>query len=178
MGGGEPPLALIAPPSMHLLCRLCDVGAMTMRCGRRCTGVWVRGMVFWARGDRRSASRPPGSRTTSSSLASTLTRSTTSMISWVLPILRSEASALDGPPSKACCRTLPTASNLWRPLSFYLLRYAIRSPLPTLHFLRAADVAAAVSDNAAAANIPTANKRRLRELGSAEVLKRWTTRVA
>jgi hypothetical protein len=44
--------------------------------------------------------------------------------------------------------------------------------------LRAADVAAAVSDNAAAANIPTANKRRLRELGSAEVLKRWTTRVA
>ena len=44
-------------------------------------------------------------------------------------------------------------------------QYAIRSPHPTYHFLRAQDVADAVAASPSAASIPDTNKRRLRELG-------------
>jgi hypothetical protein len=44
-------------------------------------------------------------------------------------------------------------------------QFAIRSPYPTFHFLRARDIAAAVDQAPSAANIPDVNKRRLRELG-------------
>ena len=44
-------------------------------------------------------------------------------------------------------------------------QFAIRSPHPTFHFLRARDIAAAVDKAPSAANIPDVNKRRLRELG-------------
>ena len=52
-------------------------------------------------------------------------------------------------------------------------QFAIRSPLPTIHFLRARDIAAAVESNPSAANIPDVNKRRLREMGEQRVQAVW-----